>query len=996
MDTRVLGPLEVLRDGEPVRIGSRMQRRLLALLLVSDGDWVRPERMIDVLWGDQAPRSAPKGLQTYVSRLRRSLGDGAEIVSDVHGYRLRVDEIDLDARRFEQLVSTARERLTDEPEAAAADLDEALALWRGPAYAEFADEDFARPEAVRLEDLRLAASEDAFAARSALDDAELVADLEAFAAANPLRERPHAQLMAALGRDGRQTDALEVYQRFRARLADELGLEPSPALQQLQADILQQAPGVTPTATGSGGNAGAGASSASFDGERVGNLPAPTTSVVGRDAAAAEVCRLLEDHRLVTLTGAGGVGKTRLALEVATRVAGQHPDGAWWVELAAADDDAVGHALAAVLGVQQQTDRSIVDSILGALVGKRLLLVLDNCEHVVETAAALTEQLRRNCREVTVLATSREPLATADEQVWLVPPLPLPAADDEAASKAASVQLFAERARAHRADFRVDGQTLAAVVDVCRQLDGLPLAIELAAALVPALEPEDIATRLGRRFGLLTRGSRTDPRHRSLAAVVEWSYQLLEPDERQLFDRLAVFAGGFTLDAAEDLCADEDLPRDRVAGVLAGLVRRSMVSVDHDATPARYRLLETLRQYAAQQLSERREEPTLHARHATWFVELAEQADVEVRGPGEAEAVALLEAELANLRVAHRWAVEHDDAGLALRLAVALHVFAAWRLRDEVFAWAEEAGGLPTADGHPLQPVALGVAARGTSNRGELARSRELAERALAAVPDEADPRRLAALDSLEATALYEGRLAECRALAEEALASARRHDDAYNAMQAQLHQALALIYEQQREAGLEAALALRAAADRDGNPHHRAWARYVHAEARGDDDPGEALQLLEEALAVVEPAHDRLLRGVARMAIAALRARHHSPREALPAFADVIRHWRRAGDWTHQWPTIRNVVPLLVELGADEVAAQLYGAQQAADTATPAYGDDADRLAETLQRVTSRLGTATAAAFIEQGEELGGAGAVDLALETVATLGAEAASTRR
>jgi hypothetical protein len=354
---------------------------------------------------------------------------------------------EVDAGALDDLVRQARDAGTaDRPDRAAALLDQALTLWGGPAYAEFADEDFARPDAVRLDDLRLVATEDAFAARAACGDEALIADLEAFVAANPLRERPHAQLMTALARDGRQTEALDVYQRLRDRLTEDLGLEPSPSLQQLQADILRQAPGVTVTAAHADDRARAAVSPAPRLREVVGNLPAASSDLIGREAAVEKVSRLLEDSSLVTLTGVGGVGKTRLAQAAATAVARHHPDGVWWVELAPADHDAVGHAVAAVLGVQQQTDRSISASLVGAMANKRLLLVLDNCEHVVEAVAALCEQVRRRCPEVTMLATSREPLAVVDERVWLVPPLPVPTDDDPRG--AASVELFTERGAA--------------------------------------------------------------------------------------------------------------------------------------------------------------------------------------------------------------------------------------------------------------------------------------------------------------------------------------------------------------------------------------------------------------------------------------------------------------------------------------------------------------------------------------------------------------------
>jgi predicted ATPase/DNA-binding SARP family transcriptional activator len=980
----VLGPVEAARDGVRVRIGSRMQRRLLALLLVHGGASVDVERVIDVLWAGEPPPSAPKGLHAYVSRLRAALGEDPPLESDAHGYRLVLDEHEVDARRFERLMVAARARLGDDAPGAAAAFGEALALWRGPAYGEFAHEEFARPEAVRLEELRLTVTEDAFAARLLCHDAGVVGDLEAFTAEHPLRERPHGQLMTALARAGRQSDALEVLRRLRARLADELGLEPSPMFARLETDILQQSPEVMPPPAAAGSDAGgprhADTWPRSAGPQRPGNLPEPVTSFVGRGHQTEVVSGLLERCRLVTLTGPGGVGKTRLAQHMAGAVVDRHPDGVWWCELAPADAEAVGHTVADVLGARPRADGSITDAILGALVGRELLLVLDNCEHVAEASARLVEHVLRRCPSVTLLATSREPLATDGEQVWHVPPLPTDPVGDEAPA----VRLFTDRASAHRADFRAGASTVDAVAEICRQLDGLPLAIELAAALVPALQPSEIARRLGQRFELLTRGSRTVPRHRSLAAVVEWSYGLLDEPERRLFERLAVFSGGFTLAAVEGVCAGDQQEAVQVAGSLAELVRRSMVEVDPRVQPPRYRLLETLRHYAAERLADREEEPALRARHAAWFVDLAERADIEVRGPGEAGGVALLEAELANLRAAHRWAITHGDADLALRLATALYVFAIFRLRAEVFEWAEEAARLPTAADHPLQPTVLGAVAIGISNRGELDRTRQLAERALTAA-QRTGRSTFPALAALWSASIYEGRLAEHREHARIARDVACREGDAYERVWAQVHGVLSLAYGDDREAAVEAALAGLAAADELGNPGHRAWARYVYAEALGDDDPEGALELLAGALAVAEPVADRFLEGVARVGIATLRARHHPPRDALRAFPEVIRHWRRAGDWTHQWTTLRNLVVLLVDLGADELAAQLYGAQRTADTG--AYGADAARLADARDTLSDRLGPACFDVLVEVGGRLDGPGAVDVALSGIAEL---------
>ena len=983
MDFRVLGPLEVSRGGAPVPIGSTMQRRLLTLLLLHAGEVVRADRVIDVLWGEQPPPSARRGLHSYMSRLRGALETGAQIESEGHGYRLRLGQHQLDANTFEQMVVSAGEHQEDAPERTAADLTEALGLWRGPAYADFADEDFARPEAVRLEELRLAANEHCFAARLACGDPGVIADLEAFVIVNDLRERPHIQLMTALSRSGRRREALEIFDQVRRRTAHELGLDPSPELRQVQADILQQGLSTTPEVPEHHERSRIGTA---------GNLPLPVSSLRGRQHETEAVGRLLARDRLVTLTGVGGAGKTRLAMEAAESSRSRCPDGVWWCELAPVDAAAVDHVVATVLGVQQQADHTIIESIVGALAGKRLLLILDNCEHVLQASGYLAERILRRCGEVTILATSRQPLAVDGEQVWVVPPLPLPA-DRTNGSEAPSTQLFFDRARAHRVGFTAEGTRGAAVADICRQLDGLPLAIELAAALVPALDPAEIADRLGHRFRLLTHGQRGESRHRSLAAVVQWSYQLLDPDQQRLFDRLAVFTGGFSLRAAEDICSDEALKPEHIAAMLAGLVTRSMVGVDPTVTPPRYRLLETLRHFAQQRLAERGEESALRARHASWFVGLAEVADPDVRGPGEAEAVAMLEVESANLRAAHRFAIIHDDADLALRLSASLYAFALHRLHDEVFAWAEQAAELRSAAEHPLRPTVWGMAANGISNRGDLVRARTLAEGAVESAGEGAA--QSAATDlypaqhTLGATALYEGRLDDCRRHAHESVASGGAAEGSYYPVLAGVHEVLALIYGGREDAGA-VALALRRAADTLGNPTLQAWSRFSQAEACGDEDPEHALELLEETLALTESVHGRFVEGVARHAVASLRARHHGPREAMSSFRNVIDHWRRAGDWTHQWTTLRNLIPLLVTIDADRPAALLYGAQRQSATAAPVYGADAERLAETSQTLAGRLGTDAFEELVAQGGRFSDHDAVDVALATITEVRSE------
>lgn len=625
-----------------------------------------------------------------MSRLRAKVGLNGALVTRPPGYLLQVDAGQLDAARFVDLVHEARTLTTEQPSAAVTHLDEALSLWRGPAYGEFAHEAFAIPEAARLEELRLFALEDRIDARLALGHhAEVIAESEALVADHPLRERLRSQLMIALYASGRHTDALRACEAYRRLLADELGLDPSPALRRLEEQILRHDPALqegrrsarrTPPAT-------------------------PSTSFVGRDAQVSALISELQQARLVTLTGPGGVGKTRLALYVAAQAQSDFADGTVVCELAPiTEPGAVGQALATGLQIQRRSQRTIEDTLVEFLRTKALLLVLDNCEHVIDAVAVLVAQMLESCPGVSVLATSRERLDLPGERLCDVPPLEVGPA----------VALFCGRARAVRPGITLDKTALDEVGEICRQLDGLPLAIELAAARMRAMNTSDIAARLGDRFALLGKGARNAPRrHRSLRAVVEWSYGLLPELERQLFDRLSVFAAAFTAEAAQQVCAGAGLDAALVPGLLAELIDKSMATIGDHGGAARYSLLGTLRAYGHAQLEQRGEVDRWQRRHAQHYVAFVEEADRGLRGPDELVWVTRIEGELGNLRVAHDWTITVREVDLALRFSIALQSFA-WRLvRPEMFAWAERAAEMAADTAHPLLPLAWGSAAEG-------------------------------------------------------------------------------------------------------------------------------------------------------------------------------------------------------------------------------------------------------------------------------------------
>ncbi|WP_432993070.1 BTAD domain-containing putative transcriptional regulator [Dactylosporangium sp. CA-233914] len=697
----LLGPLEVRAgDGSVVEVGGARLRVLVTLLALEPGRVVPAARLVDGVWGEQPPAGAGNALQSLVSRLRRALPDGV-LQARPTGYTLDVEPGDVDHVEFERLV--ARARAPGEPAAAVTLFRQAEALWRGPALADAGDAPFAGPWRARLGELRIAATEDRLEAELGLGE-RVVAELEALVAAHPLRERLVALLMRALAGAGRGAEALAAFERCRARLADELGADPSAALLEVHRQILR-------------GEAGPESRDPA-----PGNLRAALTSFVGRDADIAAVHRLVAAGRLVTLVGPGGAGKTRLAVE-AGRTLRDEPafdgpaDGVWLVELAPVSDPAdVIQAVWGALGLRDLAGTpgsgrrpdapDATRRLAGALAHRRLLIILDNCEHVVAPAAALAERLLGESPHLRIVATSREPLGITGETLYSVEPLALPppgAADPE---RFASVRLFQERAAAVRPGLAPDPD---AAARICRSLDGMPLAIELAAARCRSLTPAHIADRLDDRFRLLTRGSRTAlPRHQTLRAAVDWSWDLLTEPERAMLRRLAIFPGGATLEAAAAVC-DPDARLGDPDELLTTLAEKSLLIAGDDL---RYRMLETIRAYGLQRLDEQGETEALRRRHGAWFLALAERLEPELRGRRQLEALAALAAEHDNLHGALRRAVAAGDSDLAVRIVAVAGWY--WWLgghRVEGATLAAAALAMPGPSDPNARALACGVAA---------------------------------------------------------------------------------------------------------------------------------------------------------------------------------------------------------------------------------------------------------------------------------------------
>jgi predicted ATPase/DNA-binding SARP family transcriptional activator len=666
---RILGPLEVRRDGEALALGGARQRSLLALLLLHRNEVVSRERLIDALWGESPPATAPNALQVAVHALRKLLGQD-RVSSHGGGYELVVAPDELDLEGFQRTVDRARAGV-----ATATEIRRALSLWRGAAtIGDYPDG--VRSELERLDELRLFALEERI-------EADLVAgrhgalaeELEALVLEHPYRERLHGQLMVALYRAGRQADALEAYARARRTLVDELGIEPGSELRQLEARVLRQDPDLDPPARapalkGSG-------------------LPVPLTPLVGRRLELVAVEALLRSPgvRLVTLTGIGGSGKTRVALAVAEELAAEYAEGAHFVDLAAlTQPELVVDAVARALGVAESGGQTMLESPTSAIRDADVLLVADNFEHLLEAAPAVAELLTAG-PGVKVLATSRSPLRVAAEHEYPILPLELPrmteAPDPAALVQNEAVALFVARARAVRPDFEVTRENAAVVAAICAAVEGLPLALELAAARMKLLAPESLLERLRDRLDTLTARARDVPeRQRTLRATIDWSYDLVGPEERRLFAELSVFPGEFSIEVAEAICRTE-------VRTIEALVDSSLVQPAGDG---RFRMLEIVRQHAAERLEEEGDVDSVRRRHTDFFLELGEELRPSLRGAGAEDALRLVERDHDNFRAALAYARDHGLVELQLRLAPAIHRI--WYTRgylSEGRAWLEEA-----------------------------------------------------------------------------------------------------------------------------------------------------------------------------------------------------------------------------------------------------------------------------------------------------------------
>jgi predicted ATPase/DNA-binding SARP family transcriptional activator/class 3 adenylate cyclase len=681
---RILGPFEVTRGGEKLAVGGPRQQAVLVALLMHANEVVATDQLIEMVWGDSAPAKAANTLHGYVFHLRRALeptrgqGKPAEIlVSEPNGYRLHARPDEIDAAQFERLADHGR-RLLEAGDSRAAELTltEALGLWRSDPLPGFEDHEFATTEISRLRERRTQAAEDHLAAllNTGEHDA-VIAAAETLCTQHPWRERLWGLRMTALYRVGRQADALAAFQTVRATLIDELGVEPGPDLRALEQRILAQDVELDLSPT-------TGAKAAPPDSPPHG-LPHPVSSFIGREDDISRVADAVGQARLVTILGPGGVGKTRLAIAAGHHLAATFDD-TFFADLSTIADPALtANVVAATLGVDDTPDRPAPESIISRLTAHKILLVLDNCEHLIDATARLTAELLSSCATLTIVATSREAIGIDGEHIVALAPMSTPPigwhgplADPEDFT---SIRLFCDRAHAVLRDF--DPETgWDHIATVCRAVDGVPLALELAAARLRSMPLDVVAGRIEDRFRLLTGGSRAAvSRQRTLEAAMDWSYDLLEPAERFCLARASVFVGGFTTQAAEFVLGCDPIDTYDVVDLIGQLVDKSLLSLEPGT--GRYRSLETIRHYASTKLDPIDAEQCRH-RHALWSADFASRHAPGMRSGGNRGTIAALDAEAANLRSALNWALESDEGDLAVSLSADLGAW--WEIRGHL------------------------------------------------------------------------------------------------------------------------------------------------------------------------------------------------------------------------------------------------------------------------------------------------------------------------
>ncbi|MDK1018523.1 MAG: BTAD domain-containing putative transcriptional regulator [Actinomycetota bacterium] len=900
---RLLGPLEVVVDGQTVDPGGPKQRALLAYLVLHLGVPVSTGTLIEAVWGDGPPDGALRSLRTYVSNLRRLLGSGVELRGEQATYRLDFRAIEIDVDHFRSMVDDAAD-VQDRRERAEM-LDVALRLWRGPFLVDV-DRPWVQEASSTLEwEHRRAIAAWADATIAVGHPARVISVIERAVTDAPLDEQLCGLLMRALYGSGRQADALAVYRRLRDILARDLGVEPGPELRTLEEQILvheQSMVGAEPEWL----------------------LPVPAASLVGRAAEIEDLLARIEQVRLLTLTGPGGVGKTRLAIEVGRRIVERGDQAVFFADLSTVfDESATDAVLAASARVQSHPDSGPLASLIEYLRPRDVLLIVDNCEHLATTVARSIAALIRSCPRVTVVATSRAPLQVDGELEWSTPSLALPDRADtsiEELTRSPAVELLLQRASTA---FVVTEANRADVVELCSSLDGLPLALELAASRMGSMTPAEIITTLGSRVQILGGVSSDDSRHKTLDATIGWSYELLTEESRGLLRGLGVMSGWFLLEDVLSVCGFDSVSADEVRERLSTLVEQSLVMADTSGLRTRYRLLETIRRFALARLGD--DEPDTRRRHAWHFAALAELEAARLLTREEGDAAAELSAAYDNLRSAVGWAMETGHIETASRIVASAPDWAYWRSRNELAGWAQWVWE-NTTPADPRWRAVCGSAARGAWVEGRFDEAIQFGSAASGAA-NTVSARSGHPDDVIADVALYRGDAQAALDHYSRVVAEASESGDITREIWATYYVAVIHAVLRHPDEAAEVATTALARARETGNPTALAFSLYAKGLALKHGSPEEAVAMFEEAARMADSVGNDWFSGIARMELVSTKAGHGDLSGAFRDFAGVIDHWHRAGDDTQLRLAWRYLVSALDHVGLPDEAALLSGA---------------------------------------------------------------------
>jgi predicted ATPase/DNA-binding SARP family transcriptional activator len=918
----VLGPLRVIDDGVEIVLTGQRQRRLLCALLLHRGRVVSVDRLSELVWDADTPLDSA-ALQSLVFRLRQRI-PGLDLDYRAPGYVLGVADDSVDAARFEHLVLGAIERRGADPERSLELIDEALRLWRGDPFADLVDNDDARVEIDRVLEVRCRALEERFELQLDLGRAaDAIADVEAFAAREPLRERPRHLLMRAYESLGRRGEALRVYDAYRRLLADELGVAPSPELRRRHEDLLARdevtlAPDAraVPLHTRS-------------------PLRAPTSSFIGREDLVVETIGRFGSSRLITLIGPGGVGKTRLATEVARRLDGAGLDGAGLdsvalCDLTTATNRTVIDVAMAAAGVESRSDQPDLDRLVEVMRHERCCVVLDNCEHVIDEAATVAERLVEMTDHVVVLATSRERLAVDGERLIAVPPLTLAGGPASPATRLLVERMAAVTGRSP------DPQELAQLDVLAGRLDGLPLALELAAARLQTLTPQEVLDGVEESIAVLRGGRRTVERHRSVEAALRWSYDLLDDSARTALRAAATFTAPF--DAA-DVAAIMAVDRSRAVDALSILIERSMAHREGDGVS----LLHVVRGFAREQTGPD-ELDRWSRRLALRMCDVATDLRADLRSAVDSTPIDRYIARVPDFRRAVEISLAADDADTALRTVSSLRDLAFTSSSFELARWAEDAATLGQRADHELTVDGYSIAGLGAWKRGSLDDTRRLVSLAehVTAARDLQPTYELLGVQATED--LAHGALDRAIERLEQATALPDTADDPIRRGETYGTLAICMAYAH-RSGAVELADAITADMATEPAAVARAWCQYASGECRMDTDPAAARRHLDRAVELARTGGSTFIEGIAGASLASLDVRANDVAAAVENYRWLLPLWLRAGLQSPFWTGMRAVVELLKRSGESIAAIRLLGAVLAPGAGHDVYGDDADRL---------------------------------------------------